>query len=139
MDHWGSKQSNYYSTNAALLSSDDEEANEMEEKEVLRLQSKTRADLGEEDYGTFGVGNLEADENSESDPIRCSPQSLRDNTSNPYVATLISATPIDSALPQDTESLIRHLELNRPETLALARDWADIANQVIKVGQAVNA
>ena len=42
--------------------------------------------------------------------------------------------PIPS-LPQDKPSLLRHLEKNSPETLALARDWDDIAVTVVKAGQ----
>ena len=39
------------------------------------------------------------------------------------------------SLPQDKSSLLRHLEKNSPETLALARDWDDIAVTVVKAGQ----
>ena len=39
------------------------------------------------------------------------------------------------SLPQDKLSLLRHLEKNTPETLALARDWDDIAVTVVKAGQ----
>lgn len=31
-------------------------------------------------------------------------------------------------LPQDTPSLLRHLEKTNPEALALARDWEDVAH-----------
>lgn len=39
------------------------------------------------------------------------------------------------SLPQDRSSLLRHLEKNSPETLALARDWDDIAVTVVRAGQ----
>jgi len=39
------------------------------------------------------------------------------------------------SLPQDKLSLLRHLEKNTPETLALARDWDDISVTVVKAGQ----
>lgn len=39
------------------------------------------------------------------------------------------------SLPRDKPSLLRHLEKNSPETLALARDWDDIAVTVTKAGQ----
>lgn len=39
------------------------------------------------------------------------------------------------SLPQDKPFLLRHLEKNSPETLALARDWDDIAATVVKAGQ----
>jgi len=39
------------------------------------------------------------------------------------------------SLPQDKLSLLRHLEKNTPETLALARDWDDISVTVVKAGR----
>lgn len=38
-------------------------------------------------------------------------------------------------LPQDKKSLLKHLEKTSPETLALARDWDDIAHSVIRAGE----
>jgi U3 small nucleolar RNA-associated protein 3 len=38
-------------------------------------------------------------------------------------------------LPQDKQALLRHLEKTSPETLALARDWDDIARSVVKAGE----
>ena len=35
-------------------------------------------------------------------------------------------------LPQDKQSLLRHLEKTNPEALALAHDWDDVAYNVIK-------
>jgi U3 small nucleolar RNA-associated protein 3 len=35
-------------------------------------------------------------------------------------------------VPQDRQTLIRHLEKTSPETLALARDWDDTAWNLIK-------
>lgn len=48
---WGKKKSDYYSSNAAQLESDDEEANEMEEQEAKRLQTKARETMVEDDFG----------------------------------------------------------------------------------------
>lgn len=42
---------------------------------------------------------------------------------------------VTPSLAQDKPSLLRHLEKNSPETLALARDWDDIAVTVAKAGQ----
>lgn len=42
---------------------------------------------------------------------------------------------VPPSLPHDKSSLLRHLEKNSPETLALARDWDDIAVTVVKAGQ----
>ena len=39
------------------------------------------------------------------------------------------------SLPQDKPSILRHLEKTSPETLALARDWDDIAVTVVRAGQ----
>jgi len=48
---WGHNKSAYYSSNAAQLESDDEEANELEEQEAKRLQAKARDVMGEDDFG----------------------------------------------------------------------------------------
>ena len=50
-ESWGTKKSAYYSSNAALLESDDEEGHELEEQEARRLQAKLREPLREEDFG----------------------------------------------------------------------------------------
>lgn len=49
---WG-KKSEYYASNAGQIDSDDEEANELEEQEAKRLQTKAREILAEDDFG-FG-------------------------------------------------------------------------------------
>lgn len=48
---WGRSKANYYSSNAAQLESDDEEANEMEEQEAKRLQAKARDAMVDDDFG----------------------------------------------------------------------------------------
>lgn len=48
---WGKKRSAYYSSNAAQLESDDEEANELEEQEAKRLQAKARDPMQDDDFG----------------------------------------------------------------------------------------
>lgn len=48
---WGRNKLAYYSSNAAQFGSDDEEANELEEQEAKRLQSKARDTMGEDDFG----------------------------------------------------------------------------------------
>ena len=45
--------------------------------------------------------------------------------------------PVIQPLPQDKKSLIRHLERNCPETLALARDWDDTARSLTKTHQKI--
>ena len=54
---WGAKKSAYYSANDAHFDSEDEEANELEEKEARRLQMKAREGTEDED---FGLDNLQA-------------------------------------------------------------------------------
>lgn len=48
---WGRNKSAYYSSNAAQLESDDDEANELEEQEAKRLQGKARELMAEDDFG----------------------------------------------------------------------------------------
>lgn len=50
-ESWGRNKGAYYSTNAAGIASDDEEAQQLEEAEVLKLQTQARAALEEEDFG----------------------------------------------------------------------------------------
>ena len=42
------------------------------------------------------------------------------------------APPAVQQLPQDKQSLLRHLEKTNPEALALAGDWEDVAYTIIK-------
>ena len=62
---WGDKKSAYYSTNAEELDSEDDEANELEEQEARRLQSKSRDVMNEDD---FGMGDV-AEPDLLDDPI----------------------------------------------------------------------
>jgi U3 small nucleolar RNA-associated protein 3 len=48
---WGRKKAAYYASNADLIASDDDEANELEEAEARRLQLKARSALRDEDFG----------------------------------------------------------------------------------------
>jgi U3 small nucleolar RNA-associated protein 3 len=50
-ESWGRKKSAYYSSNAAELDSEDEEANELEEQEARRIQAKTRDAMLDDDFG----------------------------------------------------------------------------------------
>ena len=60
-ESWGQKKSVYYSTNAAQIDSDDEEAQKLEEAEVLRLQAQARDTLDEADFGLFDAPSLSKD------------------------------------------------------------------------------
>lgn len=61
---WGRSKGAYYSSNAAQLDSDDEEANELEEQEALRLQAKAREAMCDDDFGLGDVveGDVELPE-----------------------------------------------------------------------------
>lgn len=48
---WGKGKAAYYSSNAAQLESDDEEGNQLEEQEAIRLQRNLRDEMGEVDFG----------------------------------------------------------------------------------------
>lgn len=61
---WGNKKSAYYASNAEQIESDDEEANELEEQEAKRLQTKARDAMADDDFGLGDVvegGPEEAD------------------------------------------------------------------------------
>ncbi|PFH53937.1 hypothetical protein AMATHDRAFT_72960 [Amanita thiersii Skay4041] len=58
-ESWGRSKSAYYSSNAAQIESDDEEAQEMEEKEATRLQAKARDEMEEEDFGLYDPHDLD--------------------------------------------------------------------------------
>jgi U3 small nucleolar RNA-associated protein 3 len=53
------------------------------------------------------------------------------------VVNSLSAVPVTPPLPTDKASLLRHMEKYDPLTLALARDWEDIAYQVTETSTAV--
>lgn len=54
-ESWGRKKSVYYSSNAAELDSEDEEANEMEEQEAKRIQAKARDAMLDDDFGLADI------------------------------------------------------------------------------------
>ena len=68
---WGTKKSAYYSANDAHFDSEDEEANELEEKEARRLQMKAREGMCDEDFGLDNLQALAEDGRAESDVIEC--------------------------------------------------------------------
>jgi U3 small nucleolar RNA-associated protein 3 len=68
---WGTKKSAYYSANDAHFDSEDEEANELEEKEARRLQMKAREGMCDEDFGLDNLQALVEDGRVESDVIEC--------------------------------------------------------------------
>lgn len=48
---WGHGRNAYYASNAAELESDDEEGNALEEQEAVRLQTKIRSTMVDDDFG----------------------------------------------------------------------------------------
>ncbi|KAF8840753.1 hypothetical protein BDN67DRAFT_1002761 [Paxillus ammoniavirescens] len=103
---WGRSKGAYYSSNAAQLDSDDEEANELEEQEALRLQAKGRDAMGDDDFGLGGVveGEVEPAEATEDEE---------------------ASEPILKDFSQDKQSNIRFLEKGSSGTLASAGDLDD--------------
>ncbi|KAJ3541270.1 hypothetical protein NM688_g6111 [Phlebia brevispora] len=114
---WGRNKASYYSSNAAQLESDDEEANELEEQEAKRLQSKVRDVMVDDDFGLGDIPDTAPEEEFEA------------GTEHP--------PPVVENLPSDKQSLLRHLEKTNPEALALARDWDDIARTLVRTQQKI--
>lgn len=54
-ESWGRSKAAYYSSNAAELDSEDEEAHELEEQEAKRLQAKARESMTGADFGLGDV------------------------------------------------------------------------------------
>lgn len=62
---WGRGKAAYYASNADQFDSDDEEANELEEQEAIRLQRKIHQEMRDEDFGlndTLEPGGRPGDE-----------------------------------------------------------------------------
>ncbi|KAL7409037.1 hypothetical protein BDY24DRAFT_242893 [Mrakia frigida] len=126
---WGTNANAYYARPSTRRARDDEEdgsgdedleeRREMEDREARKLQRKGReamsgGDFGLEDLGRLGAGLEEEEEEEEQRP----------------------AAPTEP-LPTDAPSLLRHLERTAPETLALAREWGDIALRIPKLGEII--
>ncbi|KAI9465039.1 Sas10 C-terminal domain-containing protein [Lactarius psammicola] len=109
-ESWGHKKSAYYSSNAAELDSEDEEANELEEQEARRLQVKARDAMADDDFGLADIAREDAEEVEE-------------------YASFFLGLSLNAAL--------RHMEKTNPETLALAYDWDDIATKVVRTQEKI--
>ncbi|KAG8875220.1 hypothetical protein FRB97_001823 [Tulasnella sp. 331] len=127
LDAWGTKQSEYYTggltqfddEKGSLDSEDERNEREEEEQEVKRLQGKMREEIGEEDYGLADGDGVGGDEGA--------------------VDFLGEDDPVEKVHHQakDKKTLLKELEVKSPETLALAREWEDIAYDVVRVDQAL--
>jgi U3 small nucleolar RNA-associated protein 3 len=125
---WGRSKAAYYSSNAGQLESDDEEANEMEEQEARRLQTKARDTMADDDFGL--------DDIVESAPI------IEEYAVHIFLPTIYAnsspsdlvepAAPVVTKLPEDRASLLRYLQKTNPEALSLAGDWDDAVRTLIK-------
>ncbi|KAF8527529.1 Sas10 C-terminal domain-containing protein [Hysterangium stoloniferum] len=122
-ESWGKNKSAYYASNADVIASkegeeDEEEANEMEEREARRLQARMRDDMLDEDYGLSDVVDL-----------------VGDNAHGDFA--VIEAKETSTAVPEtiDKVAALHRLEKTSPETLALAREWDDVARELLRVQQ----
>jgi len=124
---WGRGKAAYYATNDDQLASDDEEGHELEEKEAIRLQAKALSGLKDEDFGlndSVKVAFPEAEEYVDSFL-----SFLRAHLCSAFEEPQPVA---EVQLPTEKNEIIRHLEKTNPECLALARDWADAAHDLVK-------
>ncbi|KAF9077570.1 Sas10 C-terminal domain-containing protein [Rhodocollybia butyracea] len=110
---WGGKSA-YYSSNAAQIDSDDEEALQLEIQEAKRLQAKSRENMNDDDFGL-------------EDPIELT----TDTTSS----DILDVHPVVRPMLQDKTSILGHLQKTDPESLALAGDWTDSAQSLVKIKQ----
>jgi len=128
-ESWGRKKSAYYSSNAAELDSEDEEANELEEQETKRIQAKTRDTMLDDD---FGLADINQDDMEVTEECVCP---FFDGVCGDGIASSPFLEPamvvVIQAIPLDKKDALRHLEKTNPETLALANDWEDIAARVV--------
>ena len=126
---WGRSKSAYYSSNAAQIDSEDEEANELEEQEARRLQLKARDTIHEDDFGLGG--GLEDELAPEVEYVvsatclSCLIFRFRDLLEEPSQHVL--------KVTGDKNVVLRHLEKENPEALALARDWDDTAHNLVEI------
>ena len=124
---WGKKKSVYYSSNAGQIESDDEEANELEEQEAKRLQAKARDALTDDDFGLGDPVEVPADDDRYVQSVVACEQTRYSNS-----VLLDAPTLAIRPLSSDKSSLLRHLEKNNPEALALARDWDDTVRKLLE-------
>jgi U3 small nucleolar RNA-associated protein 3 len=134
-ESWGRKKSAYYSSNAAELDSEDEEANELEEQEAMRIQTKARDTMLDDD---FGLADLDQGDDEETEECVCSVLlCVRGDrsASSPFLEpTMVVST---QPTPLDKKAALRQMEKTNPETLALAYDWEDIAEKVVRTQEKI--
>jgi U3 small nucleolar RNA-associated protein 3 len=67
-ERWGKGRAAYYASNAADIDSDDEEANMLEEQEAIRLQTKVREGMTDDDFGLGDLKDLPSKQTAVSVP-----------------------------------------------------------------------
>ncbi|CAO1622500.1 unnamed protein product [Sympodiomycopsis kandeliae] len=141
---WGSNKKAYYNTNDLDKMDEDseideEEARRLELAEVKKLQARSRK--GMED-GDFGLGEADilggAEEGGKGVKDR---QKRRMELDGPTegedaaatIATSVPATDLPPTDPKARAELLANLQKISPETVALAGDYADSVDQLIRV------
>ncbi|KAL4081082.1 Sas10 C-terminal domain-containing protein [Scleroderma citrinum] len=117
---WGHGKHAYYSSNAAQIDSDDEEAQELEEQEARRLQIRARDEMRDDDFGLGEVIEGDVEQEDAEEALEVSGPTVQD-------------------VPRDKQSLLRFLERENPEAIALARDWDDTARTLMETKARIEA
>ncbi|KAG8903132.1 hypothetical protein FRB99_003675, partial [Tulasnella sp. 403] len=121
LSKWGKRHSAYYVDGQDEETSDyeaQEDTRAMEEQEAKRLQLRAREFIDEDDYGLAQGYELDVEEDD----------LLREDVARPA-----------EAVKQSKASLLKELEKSSPETLALAREWEYVAEDVVKVEKAISS
>lgn len=137
---WGSNKRAYYNSNDldAIDSDseiDEEQARELELKEVKRLQKKSRGAMDDSDFGLGddeaegGMGKAAKDAGREE---RRRQLDVLDQPLQPVQART-SALTATNTTPSSRQELLAKLQKESPETVALAGEFADMIEEFAKV------
>ncbi|PWN24765.1 hypothetical protein BDZ90DRAFT_282092 [Jaminaea rosea] len=146
ISRWGSNKRSYYNTNDldrmdSDSEIDEEQARELELNEVKRLQAKSRKGMEDADFGLGEADELGgAEQGGKGVRERERRRAELDEAQPAVKATSIAAAAgktasAAAALPTDPvarASLLVQLQKDSPETVALAGDFADAVDQLIK-------
>lgn len=146
---WGSNKRAYYNTNDLdELDSDseidEEEARRLELEEVKKLQAKTRRGMEDSDFGLGEADELGgAEEGGKGVKDRERRRAELDGlptVAQKSNAVATSTAPFVQELPTDPlarASLLVQLQKTSPETIALAGEYADAVEQMIRIKSAL--
>lgn len=139
---WGANKKAYYNTNNLEDMSEDseideEEARRMELDEVKKLQARSRRGMEDADFGlgeadVFGGAEAGGKGVKDREKRKRDLDGDADATPSTTKATAASALP----LPSDARAragLLANLQKTSPETVALAGEYADVVDQLIRV------